>query len=186
MKHALSRHPVGVVSSLITRSLRGSPAKTVRSLGEHVPVQESLKKLEIMHGTVSPYDVMMRKLFSITQSKTEKVNCYGTRLESTVADIRKNCEPKMDKASSEDHLHNRFYQGLRKNYRDSLRYLYDTGATNTQILKAARTAEAEADNFKEVETSKNVKESYPAVLGELQALKAELKKIWNQSPNQNQ
>ena len=139
-----------------------------------------------MYGTVSPYDVMMRKLFSITQTKTEKVNCFAMHLELTVANIRKNHAPKMNKASSKDHLRDLFYQGLRKNYRDSLRYLYDTGATYTQILKVARTAEAEADNFKEVETSKSVKEADPAVLGELQALKAEVKKIWNQSPTQNQ
>ena len=120
-----------------------------------------------MHGTVSPYDVMMRKLFSITQAKMEKVNHFATQLESTVADIRKNHAPKMNKASSEDHLRDRFYQGLRKNYRDCLRYLYDTGAMYTQILKAARMAEAEADNFKEVE-------------------KVRVKKIWSQSPNQNQ
>ena len=83
-------------------------------------------------------------------------------------------------------LRDQFYQGLRKNYRDSLRYLYDTGAMYTQILKAARMAEAEADNFKEVETSKSVKEADPTVMGELQALKAKVKKIWSQSPNQNQ
>ena len=71
-----------------------------------------------------------------------------------------------------------------KNYRDYLRYLYDTGTTYTQILKAAHTAEAEADNFKEVETSKSVKSADPTVLGELQALKAEVKKIWAQPPNQ--
>ena len=49
--------------------------------------------------------------------------------------------------------------------------------TYTQILKAAGTAEAKADNFKEAETSKSVKEADPAVLGKLQALKAEVKKI---------
>ena len=31
-----------------------------------------------------------------------------------------------------------------------------------------------------------MKEADPAVMGELQALKAEVKKIWSQSPNQNQ
>ena len=66
---------------------------------------------------------------------------------------------KMDKASSEDHLRNRVYQRLKKNYRDSLKYLYDTGATYTQILKAAQMAKAEADNFKEAEMSRNVQPS---------------------------
>ena len=47
-------------------------------------------------------------------------------------------------------------------------------------------AKAEGNNFKEAETSKSVKEADPAVMGELQALKVEVKKIWSQSPNQNQ
>ena len=90
----------------------------------------------------------------------------------------------MDKASSEDHLHDRFYQGLR--ITETPWGTFMILDTYNQILKAARTAEAEADNFKEVETSKSVKESDPAVLGKWQAMKAEVKKIWNQSPNQNQ
>ena len=77
-----------------------------------MPVKEILDKLETMHRVVSPYDVMMRKLFTITQGNTERVNCYATRLESTVADIRKDHAGKMNRASSEDHLRDRFYQEL--------------------------------------------------------------------------
>ena len=150
-------------------------------MGKHVQLQEILDKLETIHGGVSPYDVMMRKLLTITQGKTERVNCYATWLESTVADIRKDHTGKMNKASSKDHLRDRFYQGLRKHYQDSLQYLYDTGAMYTQILKAAQTAEAEADNFKEVETSKSVRSVDPTVLGEL---KVEVKKIWTQPSGQ--
>ena len=51
-------------------------------------------------------------------------------------------------------------------------------------MKATQTAEAEADNFKEVETSKSIKGVDPTVLGELQALEAEVKKIWAQPPGQ--
>ena len=56
---------------------------------------------------ISSYDMMMSKLLGITWSKTEKVDCYAARLESTVAYIRKDNAPKMDKGS-EDHLHNHF------------------------------------------------------------------------------
>ena len=45
----------------------------------------------------------------------------------------------------------RLFQGLKKVYRDSLRYLYDTGAPYQAILTAARKAEAEAEHYKESE-----------------------------------
>ena len=123
----------------------------------------------------------MRKLFNIIQSKTEKVSCFATRLGTEVADIRKDHPPpsKMTKASAEDHQRDRFYQGLKKSVSDCLRYLYDTGASCDQILKAARRAEAEADNFKEVEIARAAHDD-SKVLDELAPLKAGVKKVLKQ------
>ena len=77
-------------------------------MGEHVQVKEILDKLETMHGADSSYDVMMRKLFTITQGKTQRLNCYATQLESTIADFRKDHAGKINRASSEDHLCDHF------------------------------------------------------------------------------
>ena len=74
----------------------------------------------------------------------------------------------------------RFFQGLKKNYRDSLRYLYDTGAPYQAILAAARKAEAEAEHYKEVEpaTAKGAQAIVPELMEELLAIKAVANKAW--------
>ena len=99
---ALTWHPTGVVMSWITRSLRGPSAETARNLG-HVPLQVIPDKLETMHGTETSYSVMMNKFFNITQIKSEKVSYFATRLETTMADIRKDHLAKMARASAENH-----------------------------------------------------------------------------------
>ena len=41
-----------------------------------------------LHGAVAPLDVIMRKLYSMTQAKQENVTNYAIRLESTLANIQ--------------------------------------------------------------------------------------------------
>ena len=74
----------------------------------------------------------------------------------------------------------RFFQGLKKTYRDSLRYLYDTGAPYEAILKAARKAEAEAEHYRETEpaTAKGALGITAEVMEELAAVKAIASKAW--------
>ena len=75
---------------------------------------------------------------------------------------------------------------MKKNYRDSLGYLYDTGAPYQTILAAARKAEAEAEHYKEVEpaTAKGVQAIVPELMEELSAIKAVANKAWASQQNQ--
>ena len=75
----------------------------------------------------------------------------------------------------------RFLQGLKKTYRDSLRYLYDTGCPYQAILTATRKAEAEAEHYKETEaaSAKGAKAAPPEVMEELAAIKAIANKAWS-------
>ena len=101
-----------------------------------------------MHGAVAPFDVMMRKLFSIGQTKGESVTNFAIRLETTLANIQRDHPRQMTDASMEASRRDRFYQGLKKSYKESLRYLYDTGAPYKAILRVARKAEAEVEHYK--------------------------------------
>ena len=74
VRQALEKFPETTVQNWIFRSLRGPPAEIVRNLGSGVPVPAILQKLEMMHGAVYPFDVMMRRVFNITQGKGESVN----------------------------------------------------------------------------------------------------------------
>ena len=77
-------------------------------------------------------------------------------------------------------MRDRFYQGLKKTLKESLRYLYNTGAPYETILVAARTAEAEGENFKEPKTAsaKSAQGVSSELWEELANIKAVVNKTW--------
>ena len=77
-------------------------------------------------------------------------------------------------------MRDRFYQGLKKTLKESLRYLYNTGAPYETILVAARTAEAKGENFKEPETAsaKSAQGVSSELWEELANIKAVVNKTW--------
>ena len=153
VREAQAIFPESTVRNWISRSFRGPPADVVRSLGPYASIASILNKLEMMHGAVAPFDVMMKKLFGMSQSKGESVTNYAIRLETTLANIPRDHPHHVDRHYMEASQRDRFFQGLKKTYRDSLRYLYDTGAPYEAILTAARKTETEAEHYKEPECS---------------------------------
>ena len=186
VREAQTKFPESTVRNWISRSLRGPPADAVRSLGPYASITSILNKLETMHGAVAPYDVMMRKLFGLSQSKGESVTNFAIRIETTLAKIRRDHPHQMDRNQGEASQRDRFFQGLKKNYRDCLRYLYDTGAPYENILTAARKAEAEAEHYKEPESAsaKAAQGVSPELMEELAAIKAVANKAWGSQQNQ--
>ena len=180
IREAQARNPEQTVRNWISRSLRGTPGELVRSLGSFASVATILRALEGKYGAVAPLDVMMKKLFGMSQGKTESVTNYAVRIESTLATIQRDHPNLVDPAYMEASGRDRFFQGLKKTYRDSLRYMYDTGAPYEAILKAARKAEAEAEHYKEVEsaTAKGAYGITAEVMEELVAVKAIASKAW--------
>ena len=84
--------------------------------------------MEAKYEAAAPLDVMMKTLFGLSQGKTENVTNYTIRLESTLADIQIDHPTQVNQVQMDTSQHDQFFQGLKKTYRDSLRYLYDTGA----------------------------------------------------------
>ena len=186
VREAQTRNPEPTVRNWISRSLRGTPGELVRSLGPLASVDVILRALEGKYGAVAPLDVMMKKLFGMSQGKTESVTNYAVRIESTLANIRRDHPHHVDPAYMESSGRDRFFQGLKKTYRDSLRYLYDTGATYEVILRAARKAEAEAEHYKEAEaaTAKGALGITAEVMEELAAVKAIASRAWGSQQDQ--
>ena len=186
VRDALTRFPESTVRNWISRSLRGPPADAVRNLGPYATIASILNKLETMHGAVAPFDVMMKKFFGMSQTKGEIVTNYAIRLENTLASIQRDHPHQVDKYKMQQSQRDRFFQGLKKTYRDSLRYLYDTGAPYEAILTAARKAEAEAEHYKEPEaaSAKAAQGVSPELMEELAAIKAVANKAWGSQQNQ--
>ena len=170
----------------ISRSVRRPPADDVRNLGPYTSVASILNKLETMHGAVAPFDVMMKKHFGISQSKGESVTNYAIRLETTLANIQTDHPHHVDRHQMEASQRDRFFQGLMKTYRDSLRCLNDTGAPYEAILTAARKTEVEAEHYKEPETAsaKAAQGVIPDLMEEVAAIKAVANKAWGSQQNQ--
>ena len=181
VKQALEKFPETTVRNWISRSLRGPPAEIVRSLGSGVTVQAILQKLEMMHGTVHPFDVMMRRVFNISQTKGENVTQFATKLESAISNVQRDHPMQSAQVNLRNGMRDRFYQGLKKSLKESLRYLYNTGAPYETILVAARTAEAEVENFKETDTAsaKSAQGVSSELWDELANIKAVVNKTWN-------
>ena len=150
VRDALGRFPEPTVRNWITRSLRGAPAELVRGLGPNPAVETVIKKLHSMHGAVAPLDVMMRRLFNISQNKGEQISSFATRLETAINSIQHDHPGQLTQATIQNSLRDRFYQGLKKSLKESLRYLYAAKVTYEEILTAARAAEAESEDYKEV------------------------------------
>ena len=77
----------------------------------------------------------------------------------------------------------RFFQGFKRSYRDSLRYLYDTGANYESILRAARKTEAEAEHYRTLEAAmvKGAEGASAEVLKELAYIKSIATRAWTSS-----
>ena len=84
----------------------------------------------------------------MNQPKGESVINYAIRLETTLATIQRDHPAEVTQVNLETSMRDQFYLGLKKSYKKSLRYLYDTGASFEAILRAARKAEAEAEHYK--------------------------------------
>ena len=123
----------------------------MRSLRPYATVATIIQAMEVKYETMAPLDVMMKKLFGLSQGRTESVTNYTIRLESTLADIQRDHPTQVNQVQIDTSQRDTFFQGLKKTNRDSVRYLYDTGAPYQAILTAARKAEAE--HYKETEAA---------------------------------
>ena len=157
-------------------------------MGAATPVTAILQAMEEKYGAVAPLDVMMKKLFSLNQGKTESVTNFAIRLEITLANIQRDHPLQVNKIQVDASQRDRLFQGLKKIYRDSLRYLYDTGVPYQAILTAARKAEAEAEaeHYKESEPAqaKEVHAMTSVMMEELAAVKAIANKAWGSQQDQ--
>ena len=186
VREAQSRNSEVTVRNWINRSLRGPPAELMRSMGSSASVAAILQAMKGKYGAVAPLDVMMKKLFSLSQGKTESVTNFAIRLESTLANIQRDHPTQVTRIQMDASQRDRFFQGLKKVYRDSLRYLYDTGSPYQAILTADRKAEAEVEHYKESEPAlaKGAQAMTSKVMEKLAAVKAIASKAWGSQQEQ--
>ena len=133
----------------------------------------------------------MRKLYSMTEAEQENVTNYAIRLESTLANIQRDHPAEAARIDLDASKRDCLYLGLKKTYKECLRYFYDTGASFDAILKAARKAESEAEHYKDSEPgpakAAKAQELSAELMNEIAAIKAVANKAWgSQQKNQKE
>ena len=72
-----SRTEVTLLSGMV-QFLCKAVANLFWYLGLHALVAEIIKKLELVHGTVASFDILMQNVYKLQQDKAEKVTLYVT------------------------------------------------------------------------------------------------------------
>ena len=79
-------------------------AELVQYLGPQAPVSEILNKLELIHGTVASFDILMQNFYKLTQGKTEKVPVYVTFLEGVLNVVQQEYPTMLSVSKVQQHL----------------------------------------------------------------------------------
>ena len=111
-----------------------------------------------------------------------------TRLETALNNIQRDHPGQLTQVTIQSSLRDRYYQGLKKTYKESLHYLYVAKAPYEEILTAARAVEAEQKDHKEAGavTAKAAQGTDPELMEELASIKVVVKKAWNAQQNSQQ
>lgn len=151
----------GVVLQAIRRSVRGSAAEVLMTLGEDVSVDTALTKFDHMFGNVLPAEILLEQFFSARQKDSESVTSYACRLEELLAQVSKKQSDILSKEATQGMLRTKFYSGLRTELRRQVRYMFDReGSTYDDLLVLARTTEMEESK----ESEKKAKVSQATVV----------------------
>ena len=135
-----------VVRESIMCSLKGAVADMAHSMGPTAGVSEILDKLSVIFSTVVSFDVLMQNFYKISQGN-EKVPSFATRLEGTFNQIQIKCPGRIANCKVPGHLKDRLFHGVKKQVRDSIRYLYSNPQTTySKLVVAARRAKSETGN----------------------------------------
>ena len=134
----------GVVLQAIRRSVRGSAAEVLMTLGEDASVDVALTKFDHMFGNVLPAEILLEQFFSARQKDSESVTSYACRLEELLVQVNKKQSDILSKEATQGMLRTKFYSGLRTELRRQVRYMFDKeGSTYDDLLVLARTTEME-------------------------------------------
>ena len=142
-------YPELVVRESIIRSLKGAAADMAHYMGPTAGVSKILEKLLVIFGMVASFDILMQNFYKITQGGSKKVPSFATRLEGTLNQIRIRCPRWIANHEVPWHLKEQLFHGVRKQVRDSIRYLYGNPQTTySKLVVAAQRAESKTEETK--------------------------------------
>ena len=138
------------ILNALTRSLRGTAAVTMLSLGDidHINLETILAEFDSLFGITLPPEKLYTAFFAAEQKDAETVTGWSSRLKHLLHQLKRSGVHFPDEIIT-DILRTKFCSGLREtDIRVALRHKFDSGETYEQLLVAARTAELETHEMK--------------------------------------
>ena len=122
----------------IVVALTGTAADIIRMMGRNVSVEEILKKLSSIYGTIGTMDSMLEAFYKMEQEQGEDVAKYASRVETAAGTIREHFP------HAPVVVRDKFFKGLRERLQNRIRHKYDDSSVNYLVLlELARKAETE-------------------------------------------
>ena len=158
-------NPLAILQG-IRRSLKGTAANILLTMGEGVSPIQIIEKFDVVFGVALTSEVLLEDFYTAKQKEGEKAVIWGCRLEQMLSQLRNRgfVQPNEDQM-----LRSKFWGGLTNvHLKNALRHRFDSGQNFQQLLLAARIIEHEA-----VENTTDVLSTDVKVLGSGKSTKAQ-------------
>ena len=110
------------IKEAITKSLKGSAAKPIRSLGPLASVAEILISMKGKYGVAASYDSLIKDYYTLVQKESEKVPQIATMIEIKLSSIKWRFPQRFVGNIKSNALRDRLFFSLKKEIRDSIRF----------------------------------------------------------------
>ena len=119
----------------IRRSLRSQAKRVVMPLGASASVQEIMKKLESVFGSIATRGAIMREFYTATQQQDESVSLWGLRLEEIIHRALEKGHIRPEEKN--DLLKDIFWRGLRSEKMKNATRVHFESISNFELLRRA-------------------------------------------------
>ncbi|VDI62944.1 Hypothetical predicted protein, partial [Mytilus galloprovincialis] len=132
-------HTHETITMAIRRSLRGDASKVPMRLGPEATIDDIIDKMDSIYGSVDQPEALLGQFYTARQQDDEDVATWACRLEEILskAKNRKN----VTEENINDMLTSKFFDGLRPEMKNIVRYKKDTITDFHSLLKATREIE---------------------------------------------
>lgn len=141
-------HTERMVRHAVITSLGEGPAEIVRALGETATVKQIVDKLDLTQQSAKPRGALFTEFYELRQKDKETIGSFAMRMEAVWNEIKENYPERLPEKDRE--MKEKLYTGMRKEYRNTFRYLYtDSRVTYDKLLTEVKAIETDTPQNEE-------------------------------------
>ncbi|XP_046566334.1 uncharacterized protein LOC124274986 [Haliotis rubra] len=132
----LSVYSAAVLEQAIRHSLKGEAARVAMCLGPKATIQDLLRKLQSIYGTVQRKEALMAQFYSAAQRDEEDVASWGCRLEHLLSKVTEHHD--IPPLEQDEMLRNMLWSGLRRSLKSVSGHKFDSVSSFDELRIALR------------------------------------------------